>query len=543
MSDYSSGKDKGNLHTRANTRLNNRDMIDMELFGGNNYHNIYIERDEFLKNSKNNKTKNSDDDSFDEDNFNNFASVKSSYTSDSNVKSSYTSDSNVKSSYTSDSNVRGNIYRITDMNFDNFKDANRGMPIRGQNFQSKRFNKDSNNDNENINDFRESEFIIKKTNNNRTKIDPYSKDTKFAIFSDINENSKLSQQIENDNICVEGINDFSLFLLKNLNNVLTSPFIVNTLDIYSIFSSIYLSSQGNTEIELKNYFNFPRKDILEDGLNKLINNIKTVNMKNGNCILFNDDLTYNPEFYKLITNISKLRKINLNNIDNEVNNINSIVNAMTQHNMKNSVSSNNLLNLNILLLTFGFFKPIIIINTPIKPQILKQEFNSRFFNKIVVDYVVINNITCGYVETTDFNIVEFAIDDTKTMLGFIQPKKNIKDISEKDIINNLDKFKVGLFNKIMFPLFAIQTKLRFRNIFKKTDLKTIFNDINCPDLFGDRPKIDDLLQNVEINIFPEFKNIKKSNDNKNNKNFLLTNSFVFYLRLREKQCIYALGIY
>ena len=501
---YNSGKEKGMLHSRANTRLNNRDMMDMEIFGGNNSHNIYIERDEFLKNSKINKF--NDNDSFEEDNFNNFASVKSN-----------------------------TINRITDLDFDDFKNGNRGMPVRSQNVNHKRFNKDNDND--------ESNFIVKKTINNRTKLDPYTKDTKFAIFSDINENSKLSQQLENDNICVDGINDFSLFLLKNLNNVLTSPFIINTIDIYSIFSSIYLSSQGNTEIELKNYFNFPRKDILEDGLNKLTNVIKASNVKNGNCILFNDNITYNPEFYKLISNISKLRKISLNNVNNEVNTINNIVNSMTQHNMKKSVTINNLNNLNILLLTLGFFNPTIIINCEEKPKIIKDNFNSKFFSNIMIDYVLLNNVTTGYIETNKFNIIEFGLDNAKTILGLIQPKVNIKDITEKEIINNLNKFKVCLFNKIQIPLFTIQTKLRFRNIFKQTDLRTVFDDINCPDLFQDRTCIDDVLQNVEINIHPNFKVIKKGNENKNNKNFILKSTFIFYIRLREKLNIISIGIY
>ena len=95
----------------------------------------------------------------------------------------------------------------------------------------------------------------------------------------------------------------------------------------------------------------------------------------------------------------------------------------------------------------------------------------------------------------------------------------------------------------MFPLLNIQTKLRFRNIFKKTELKTIFEDINCPDLFQDRTKIDDVLQNVEINIFPEFKNIKKEIEHKNNKEFLLASRFIYYIRMREKQCLTVVGIY
>lgn len=506
MSNYKySGKDRGDLHTYANTRLNDRELIDIEIFGNNNINqqknSIYIERDDFFKNSKNN---NLDNDSFDDDDFNNFANVKKNN-------------------------------NITNFNFDNFTNANRGMPIRGQNISHKRFNKDQVEETP--------EFIIKNTNNKTNNINPYSKDTKFSIFSDINENSNLSSSLENDNVTIQSINDFSLFLLKNLNNVLTSPFVINTFDIYSAFSSIYLASRGNTEIELKNYFNFPKKDILQDGLNKIIKLFKETTFKTGNCLLFNDKITFNPDFYKLINNISKLRKINVNNILSEVNNVNNIVNAITEHNMKKSITHNNLEKLNILLLTLGYFKPTIIINSSDKPQLIKNIFTSKFYNKITVDYVSINNVMTGFIENNNFNILEFALDDAKTMLGIVSPKIIISQITEKDIINSLDKFKVVYFNNITFPLFAIQTKLRFRNIFKKTDLKTVFEDINCPDLFKDNTNIDDVLQNVEINIFPEFKNIKLDSKNKNNKNLIINNTFIFYLRLRENLCLLTLGVY
>ena len=101
MSNYTSlYKDKKNLHTRSNTRYNDRNLLDIQLKRGlvnTNLNRIDIERDEFMKQSR---VKNiNDEDSFDDDNFNNFASTK-------------------------------NTNRITDLDFNNFKSADRGMPIR-----------------------------------------------------------------------------------------------------------------------------------------------------------------------------------------------------------------------------------------------------------------------------------------------------------------------------------------------------------------------------------------------------------------------------
>ena len=48
---------------------------------------------------------------------------------------------------------------------------------------------------------------------------------------------------------------------------------------------------------------------------------------------------------------------------------------------------------------------------------------------------------------------------------------------------SIKNLKPHYFKKISFPLFAIQTKMKMKNIFKSTDLKTLFLDLNIPELF------------------------------------------------------------
>ena len=86
----------------------------------------------------------------------------------------------------------------------------------------------------------------------------------------------------------------------------------------------------------------------------------------------------------------------------------------------------------------------------------------------------------------------------------------------------------------MFPLFAIQTKMKMKNIFKSTDLKTIFFDLNIPDLFSDIVKLDEILVNIELKIEPKFKKININSDEfKSDKEFIVNKTFVFYFRNRN----------
>ena len=47
--------------------------------------------------------------------------------------------------------MAGNNIQITDLDFNNFKSSDRGMPIRGQSVSHKRFNRDQNSDDDNDN--------------------------------------------------------------------------------------------------------------------------------------------------------------------------------------------------------------------------------------------------------------------------------------------------------------------------------------------------------------------------------------------------------
>ena len=81
------------------------------------------------------------------------------------------------------------------------------------------------------------------------------------------------------------------------------------------------------------------------------------------------------------------------------------------------------------------------------------------------------------------------------------------------------------------------------SLFKSTELKTVFLDLNIPELFSDRLKLDDILVNVELKIEPKFKKLNINNDDfKSDKEFIIDRTFIFYFRNRMN-LITSFGIF
>ena len=282
-------KDKMNLTIKSNTRYNDRNMLDIELKKGlvaSNLDRMDIERDSFMKSSYYDDTQSNDS----QDNFGN--------------------------------NIRDlNVGEISNDRFDRF-DVNleRGMPYRSQVNIRKNLHEQN----------MHPEYLLRKKNDPVKEMKPFNSFTSQTtnnLFSDIGESTKISESSKIDTMCTDNINTLSIFFVKNLLKILSTPFVISSVDIYSVFSSLYVASKGNTEIELKNYFEFPRKDLLVNGYMSILEDLEhnRTHVKNGSCILFDNNNPVNPSFCKYIENISKVRKVNKNSIHDECLMINNII--------------------------------------------------------------------------------------------------------------------------------------------------------------------------------------------------------------------------
>lgn len=470
--------DKNQIHSSMNSRLNNRDLMDIQIQKGmTNYNNrIGIERDEFMLQSKN---KNVED-----------------------------------------------IEEVDELNeFENknkFDIPERGMPMRPDYNLRRESQRESTNES----------FIIKNKNTTTKLTANDSNQNGYASFSSLDDSTQILSQLKDDIQTIYNSNDYTLFLLKNLASIIRSPFIINTYDIYKLFGSIYLASTGNTEIELKNYFNFPRKDILISGLTEINSKQQIINnQKTGICLLFNNELSFNDEYYNNISKFLTMRKINITQSKIESRNINQIISKFTSHDMKKTITSTNIDFLSSLGISFGYINPILLLNNV---NIKNCRFTSIFLGPSMCQCIEAYEQKFGYIEKENYKILEIALEGLNDFFGIILFNGGQLNFDKKELQNSIKNLKPIYFKKISFPLFAIQTKMKMKNIFKSTDLKTIFLDLNIPELFSDRLKLDEMLVNVELKIEPKFKKLNINNDEfKSDKEFIVDRTFIFYFRNRS----------
>jgi len=479
-------KDKKSLQLKSNTRYNDRNLLDIQLKKGlvqSNLDRIDIEREEFMKNSHM-----EDNESNDEE-----------------------------------------YGLITNSRFDN--NLERGMPSRPT------VNIRKNLHEQNVHP----EYLLRKSREPTKNMNPFDPFATSGGFAEINADTKITQSTKVESLCSENINSLSIFFVKNLAKILVTPFIISSIDIYRAFASLYISSKGNTEIELKNYFEFPRKELLVDNFTTILNNLqKNENqIKNGSCILFDKNLPINPEFCKYVDQLTKVRKIDLQNVNNETNVINNIITQLTQSNMKKSVSIQNLENLNVLLLTYSYINPTLLINNP---EVKLGKFFSLFSGLSQVNYIFGHQQVFGFAQHENLELLEICCENSELMFGMIKIDEEI-NFKKQDLITATKKLKPVFFNYIQFPMFNIQTKLKLKNVFKKSDLQTIFLDLNCPELFSEQTKLDEVLQNSEIKIDKKFKKVKTSSNYKSDRNYIIDKSFVYYFRLRNSNTFITIGVF
>ena len=469
-------RNKNKVHSDMNDRLHLRDMTDINIMQNTRknvkfMNRIDMERDEFLQNSN-----------------------------------------------TGNINENENEYNMSKTQQNNF---DRCMPMRPEINICNDMSRDMYN---NSNFIPQSIDDIKNSRSQNKSLLYFEKETNFA---DINHDTKLSDNLQDNKICINGINNYGIFFFNNLLETMTCPFIFSPLLTYSIFGSLFIGSEGTTEIELKNYFNFPRSDILISGLNDIYKILKShSSILCDNCIIFADNIDYNPQFCKKISNYTKVRRINTHNSEKEAENINKII-SYTNKIEKKSISNNIIQNSSIVLLSYASINPIWLSHFTITSKQNGIEFMHAFRQ------------TFGYFEQQGVQVIEIVSQDD-LCLCIVYGDIELNDKNIKFITANL---KPQILEEVKIPKFKLQTKLKYTNILKETELKTVFLDLKIPDLFNNDCEISDCIQNIEFNLNERSVPSKKNNGYVTTRKFIIDKSFRFYLRTRKNNCILFLGTF
>ena len=396
-------------------------------------------------------------------------------------------------------------------------------------------------------------YQIKKEMNERTVSDFElfsNKPTQKVKYNDPNSNyaeidspTKISEHIQDKNICSNGINNLGIFLFNNLTKIVNSDFIYSPVSLYDVFAAIYLGSDGNTEIELKNYFNFPRRDILNNGLTDHIEKMAVIGQSIpfaiGSCLLFSDELEFNASFCKYIGKFTKIRKVNRAYAENESMKMNEIINNITNNKMRSSITSNNVFDLSVLFLNYGYIEPV--FDYEVK-SVITDVFTAANGDPSKMQFMYSTTQTVGYYQGPTLQVMEIKCSGVDLVMGFILGNDPLSDKTFTTIMENVKPTNI---QQILIPMFRTKTKLRYTNILKQTELKTVFMDLNLPELFSSPAQLDDVIQNLEINVTNKCKKVSKvgSQGYRGGVDFIINKSFRYYLRTSSTKTLLLMGKY
>lgn len=415
---------------------------------------------------------------------------------------------------------------ITGENFD-INEMEKGMPVRS--VSNKYF--DNTNHNPHL-DF----DIYDNPEISKTNISYF--DSPNINFSNINENeNKLLLPIPNHETKFSNASniftfDFLLKFTQNLKQKKT--IILSPINLYQIFSAIYVCSKNKTEIDLRQYFSFDDKQEIYDILYK-INNILSFKQKNIICI--NASTTLNDNYTNLLNNIVSIVKIK--NYDEQSTIINSIAKNISSNQIINPMSNSILKNSSLLLFDLSYIK---IIWNSAKFSITQDKFyNSTNIKKIIT--MTATDTVCQYYEDSKNQIIELDINQNNFSFGIVLPKKIYDDpiITVEQFSNYTSQLMKCKIN-IKMPKFKIANKFKIENLFKKYGLVC---DVDISELILSNKqnfKITDIMHNAAI-VVDESNYNNNDNAKKVNASFNANHPFLYYVKYTPLNLILFIGQY
>ena len=423
---------------------------------------------------------------------------------------------------------------ITGNKYDKTVDTdNRGLPMRSQyNIRKPVYDENEHLD-FNLFDEKPSKLKVK-------SFDPLSGNSNSG-FAEIKTSMKnISSQLNPVTICSNTIEKLTNELFYTLYDLMNKNYIINGLGLYELFASLYLSSGGMTEVELKKYFDFPEKEVLYKGLSKIYLGLTDIehmiNIKN--FMIIDNDVPHDVEYINIIKYFCTLIAININNCEKEAIKINTLVNNIMRCEMRKIVTSENLNDLQLMFLTVATIHPV-----------WKYPFDkitTEYFNKTKINYLHGINRTYGYFEDNENQLIEILCENNLMSMGILLSRgENISDIDETKMHFYITHMKECVMDEVLIPMFQVDTKIRYNSVLKQTGLKSPFIKVVSPKLFPENVILHDIIQNVKIIINNDNCGTKSENKNvyKTSRRFIVNKKFIYYFRLIATNTIILIGIY
>lgn len=361
-------------------------------------------------------------------------------------------------------------------------------------------------------------------------------------FSDIGKNS-LTKKNNPVDVMSTVISDYSFFIYENIRNLMPSTTVIATHSIVNILASLYISSKGSTEAEIKTYLSLLDRDSTFLGstiLTKYLNKSQCYDFKN--IVLLNKNLQYNSNFIKYIEPLVQYFTVNTFDAQKEAHKLNVYLNSQYNNIFGQIFRKDHIENLDITCLTVGLLRTV-----------WKVPFNKIInmnFGKNVVKMMVSQKENYKYYEDINHQCIELDFYDNILSMGIILPKQNIKfapNINSHDFETILNSLKPTILSEVAIPEFKVQSKVRNSNILKETGLVNFFSKADFPELLNETSNITDFVQNFTLIV--ENKSINSNNGRIMMKNKVIDNKFIankpfmYYFKLLQTGTIIIVGQY
>jgi serine protease inhibitor len=365
-----------------------------------------------------------------------------------------------------------------------------------------------------------------------------------AAYCGINESmSKLSSQVHPISISAEKIDRINNNIFYYLFDIMkSSTYMVNGIGLFNLFASLYLASDGITEVDTQKFFSFPRKDILHEGMmviNKRLNVCQEmINIKN---FMFVGDVPYNQRFYNTIKPFCMLVTLNIDDPENEALKVNMMIKKMFNVNIKNPLTTENVQDLQLMFLTTAVIHPIWA-----QPwdEIIPGVFQG-FAEDKKVNYMRAIQKSFGYFEDDNHQLVEIKCHGDELVMGFLNYKHEfIPDVNDSDLHAMIQHMKNSMLSEVVIPGFHQDLKIRLNNTLKNMGMQSVFLKITAQKMFPEGCVLQDVVQNIKILVDDSHRTSKNTYGGyKTNVRVVLNKPFIFYFRLVKTNTILLIGAY
>jgi len=337
---------------------------------------------------------------------------------------------------------------------------------------------------------------------------------------------KISSQVDPKTICSNEIEKLTCNIFNEIIGYqFNGSFLINGIGLYSNFSSLYIVSNGVTEIELKNYFNFPKKETLVMGLSEILNTLYK-NIKMINMWVVGGNVPCKKKYQELMNGFNVMFKIDGEDLHNEVNRLNYYVYKTINKTLKRTFILENLSNLQLMFACILCIKPII------------------YYDRLVmingIQFLKSYNNTYNYFEDESNEMLEIA--NNGLAIGFIKPKKKyFSNFNSEYIRDYFTRMKQTNFYKILIPNIIDNIKVRLTSLLK-LNIHNIFKRITSNKLFPESVVLQDSVQNTHIEFYKLHYTTDKTKYH-TTRIFKCDCDFIYYIRNELLNLIFTIGIY